>query len=137
MQVQYHPGTGQQFYSTIPNIAGNSTWSALPPKYFNSYVDSGFLKLLGSSAKNAQSALPKANYSTDYTPNQYTARQLAELQSGAMGGGGNTIPAWMHNAFANKMGRMGAPTTEPFPYQITGSSFRGMPAGKAAPTGGQ
>lgn len=137
MNVQYHPGTGQQFYSTIPNIAGNSMWSALPPKYFDSYVNSGIIKKVGSPMGGIAGPSFLGDYSTEYTPNQYTARQLAELQSGSMGGGGNTIPMWMHNAFANKMGRMGAPTTEPFPYQITGSSFRGMPAGKAAPTGGQ
>lgn len=94
-----------------------------------------------SASRNAapavQAPLPVQSYTTGYTPNQFTARQLADLQSGSLGGGGNSIPLWMHNAFANKMGRMGAPANGPLPYQITGSSFRGMPAGKAAPTGGQ
>lgn len=103
---------------------------------YDRMVQRGMIKPLAPQ-QSSNSAFNTASISRDFTPNQYTARQLAELQSGSMGGGGNTIPAWMHNAFANKMGRMGAPTTEPFPYQITGSSFRGMPAGKAAPTGGQ
>ena len=117
----YDPEKGQSYTVNRQNVMGH--WIESGPR---NYI----------SSNNSKPSSVQSNYATTYTPNQFTANQLANFNS-SVGGGGNTIPAWMHNAFANKMGRMGAPTTEPFPYQITVSSFRGMPAGKAAPTGGQ
>lgn len=139
-QVYYNPNTGQQFtvQAGFPMLAGPNTLTT-NPKSWQGYIDRGIVNIIGSpnSGSSQNNLFNTASISTAYTPNQFTARQLGELQSGALGGGGNTIPMWMHNAFANKMGRLGAPANGPLPYQLTASSFRGMPAGKAAPTGGQ
>lgn len=142
-QVYYNSKTGEQYIVPVGAFGTSGFGMRFGPAdlakrgSWQSYIDRGMVKVIGAPSSSQNNLFNAASISRDYTPNQYTARQLGELQSGALGGGGNTIPMWMHNAFANKMGRLGAPANGPLPYQLTASSFRGMPAGKAAPTGGK
>ena len=62
-----------------------------------------------------------------YTPNPYTAAQLQ-----GMNYGGVSVPQWMLNAYANKIGQMGGNANAPLPFQVNQSGFpslysNGMP----------
>lgn len=79
------------------------------PDWLNSMIGQSQRQFRGNAVQSArQGILPTAPVSRDYTPNQFTARQLASIQTQA--------PLWMQQAYANKM-----------------AGF--APAGKAAPGG--
>ena len=53
-----------------------------------------------------------------YTPNPYTAAQLAGINYG-----GVSVPQWMINAYANRIGQMGGNANSPLPFQLNQSGF--------------
>lgn len=154
--VYFNPNTNQ-YYTVNHNtdiaasrslFPGAISWYYNNPAAWPSMISRNNVTILGGPSSSNQSNLLQSTVNTNYTPNQYTAAQLAETVSGSGAGasGGDTIPRWMQQAYANRMAYMGGSANGPLPYRLTDSSYRGMPAstnqsvptptGKAAPSGG-
>lgn len=71
--------------------------------------------------------------SSGYSPNQFTARQLAGFNGGIGNGGTYSTPQWMMDAYTRKIGSMGGNANPPIPFNVTPSGF---PGGKVAPPQG-
>ena len=127
------PGSGLAQYGVSPY------GSALPllfsnPRTAQWAADQGIQAPAGVVAGTPTPATPTPAAPTfslpsvTYTPNQHTVDQLGSF------GSGRTVPQWMMNAYAQKIGQMGGNANTPIPFGVTQGGFPGSIPQSPRPT---
>lgn len=84
------------------------------------YLGSGALSAVG--APNVANNKPSFGFPPpgSFMPNQHAVNQLASF------GSGRTVPQWMMDSYANKIGQMGGNANAPIPFGVTQGGFPGF-----------